>query len=45
MVGSSEYKERLHGVKIPSTDPRDYHLGEARGFAEHPGQPPCDFDE
>ncbi|MGD0391124.1 MAG: flavodoxin family protein [Acidimicrobiales bacterium] len=32
-LGSGEYKERFHGVKIPPTNLRDYHLDEARAFA------------
>ena len=32
-LGSGEYKERYHGVKIPPTNLQDYHLDEAREFA------------
>jgi menaquinone-dependent protoporphyrinogen IX oxidase len=32
-LGSGEYRERYMGVKIPPTNLRDYHLGQARAFA------------
>jgi hypothetical protein len=32
-LGTGEYKERYHGVKIPPTNLQDYHLAEARKFA------------
>ncbi len=32
-LGTGEYKERYHGVKIPPTNLQDYHLDEARKFA------------
>jgi hypothetical protein len=32
-LGSGEYMERYHGVKIPPTNLQDYHLDEARTFA------------
>ena len=32
-LGSGEYKERYHGVKIPPTNLQDYHLEQARTFA------------
>jgi menaquinone-dependent protoporphyrinogen IX oxidase len=32
-LGSGEYKERYHGVKIPPTNIQDYHLDQARKFA------------
>jgi menaquinone-dependent protoporphyrinogen IX oxidase len=32
-LGSGEYKERYHGVKIPPTNLQNYHLEEARKFA------------
>jgi hypothetical protein len=33
-LGSGEYRERYLGVKIPPTNLRDYHLAEARKFAD-----------
>ena len=33
-LGSGEYRERYHGVKIPPTNLQEYHLKEARTFAE-----------
>ncbi len=32
-LGSGEYREKYHGVKIPPTNLQDYHLEEARRFA------------
>ena len=32
-LGTGEYKERYHGVKIPPTNIQDYHLDQARKFA------------
>ncbi len=37
-LGSGEYKERYHGVKIPPTNLQDYHLDEARKFASNLGK-------
>jgi menaquinone-dependent protoporphyrinogen IX oxidase len=36
-LGSGEYKERYHGVKIPPTNLQDYHLDQARKFASDLG--------
>lgn len=33
-LGSGEYRERYLGVKIPPTNLQDYHLEEARKFAD-----------
>jgi hypothetical protein len=33
-LGTGEYRERFHGVRIPPTNLQEYHLGEARIFAE-----------
>ena len=32
-LGTGEYREKYHGVKIPPTNLQDYHLEEARRFA------------
>ena len=32
-LGTGEYKDKFHGVKIPPTNLRDYHLEQARTFA------------
>jgi hypothetical protein len=32
-MGSGEYREKFHGVKIPATNIQDYHLEAAREFA------------
>ena len=32
-LGTGEYRERYHGVKIPPTNLQDHHLEEARKFA------------
>ncbi len=34
-LGTGEYRERYLGVKIPPTNLRDYHLEQARAFADH----------
>ena len=36
-LGTGEYKERYHGVKIPPTNLQDYHLDQARKFASDLG--------
>jgi len=33
-LGTGEYRDRYHGVKIPPTNLQDYHLEAARNFAE-----------
>jgi hypothetical protein len=33
-LGTGEYRERYHGVKIPPTNLQEYHLKDARTFAE-----------
>jgi menaquinone-dependent protoporphyrinogen IX oxidase len=33
-LGTGEYRDRYHGVKIPPTNLQEYHLEEARTFAE-----------
>jgi hypothetical protein len=33
-LGSGKYRERYLGVKIPPTNLQDYHLEEARKFAD-----------
>ncbi len=33
-LGTGEYRDRYHGVRIPPTTLQDYHLEEARTFAE-----------
>jgi menaquinone-dependent protoporphyrinogen IX oxidase len=33
-LGTGEYRERYHGVKIPPTNLQEYHLTEAKAFAE-----------
>ena len=33
-LGTGEYPERYHGVKIPPTNLQEYHLKDARAFAE-----------
>jgi hypothetical protein len=32
-LGTGEYKDKFHGVKIPPTNLQDYHLEQARTFA------------
>ena len=36
-LGSGEYKEKYHGVKIPPTNLQQYHLDQARKFADDLG--------
>ena len=35
-LGTGENRERYHGVKIPPTNIQDYHLEQARTFADGP---------
>jgi hypothetical protein len=33
-LGTGEYRERFHGIRIPPTNLQEYHLADARTFAE-----------
>jgi hypothetical protein len=44
-LGTGEYRERYHGIKIPPTNIQDYHLDQARKFADTLADRLVDTDE